>query len=46
MIPIGWWGKRLVCEGSDGRLYLRVRSSVTWFTRWWYKNLPQVNLDG
>ena len=44
MEPIGILGKRLVCIGEDGRLYVR-RYDLGWFSRWLYRKLPKFQYD-
>lgn len=36
MEPIGIYGKRLVCIGRDGRMYVK-RNNLGWFGRWLYR---------
>jgi len=45
MTPFAWYGHRLLCEGSDGRVYAEKRSAG-WFNRWLFRNLPREDANG
>ena len=45
MAPIAWYGKRLLCEGRDGRIYLE-RKNAGWLSRWLFWNLPREDANG
>lgn len=45
MRPFAWFGHRLLCEGSDGRVYLEKRARG-WFGRWLYGDLPREDANG
>lgn len=45
MRPYAWLGARLVCEGGDGRVYIK-RRSPSWLGRWMHRKLPRIDHDG